>query len=68
MGILRKRLAAWFGSLVNGPIADKFGRKMNMIIAVIIFVAGSSIQASAVSTGMLFVGRFSGTERLKVIH
>lgn len=39
-----------------------------MIIAVIIFVAGSSIQASAVSTGMLFVGRFSGTERLKVIH
>ena len=39
-----------------------------MIIAVIIFVAGSSIQAGAVSTGMLFVGRFSGTERLKVIH
>jgi MFS family permease len=52
------RLAAWFGSLANGPIADKFGRKMNMIIAVIIFVAGSSIQAGAVSTGMLFVGEF----------
>jgi hypothetical protein len=29
-----------------------------MIIAVIIFVAGSSIQAGAVSTGMLFVGEF----------
>jgi hypothetical protein len=30
---------------------------MNMIIAVIIFVVGSSIQAGAVSIGMLFVGK-----------
>lgn len=50
-------LTAWFGSLVNGPVADKFGRKMNMIIAVVIFVVGSAIQAGAVSIGMLFVGR-----------
>jgi MFS family permease len=53
-----KEIAAWFGSLVNGPVADKFGRKMNMIIAVVIFVIGSAIQAGAVSIGMLFVGEF----------
>ncbi len=29
-----------------------------MIIAVVIFVVGSSIQAGAVSIGMLFVGEF----------
>jgi hypothetical protein len=33
---------------------------MNMIIAVIIFVVGSAIQAGAVSIGMLFVGELNG--------
>jgi hypothetical protein len=33
---------------------------MNMIIAVVIFVVGSAIQAGAVSIGMLFVGEFRG--------
>jgi hypothetical protein len=33
---------------------------MNMIIAVVIFVVGSAIQAGAVSIGMLFVGEFHG--------
>lgn len=50
-------LTAWFGSLVNGPIADRFGRKMNMIYAVAIFLVGSSIQAGAVNIAMLFLGR-----------
>lgn len=48
-------LAAWFGSLVNGPLADKLGRKKNMIVAVVIFVAGSAVQAGAVNIAMLFV-------------
>lgn len=30
-----------------------------MIIAVVIFVVGSAIQAGAVSIGMLFVGEFN---------
>ncbi|KAE8374402.1 general substrate transporter [Aspergillus bertholletiae] len=50
-------LAAWFGSLVNGPIADRLGRKMSMNIAVVIFVIGSAIQCGAVNIPMLFVGR-----------
>ena len=65
--MLMGRQAAWFGSLVNGPIADKFGRKMNMIIAVIIFVVGSSIQAGAVSIGMLFFGKFGDIRRWKLV-
>jgi MFS family permease len=50
-------LAAWFGSLVNGPIADRSGRKTSILLAVVIFTIGSAIQAGAVSVGMLFAGR-----------
>lgn len=50
-------VAAWFGSLVNGPLADRFGRKWSMQLAVIIFVVGSAIQAGAVSVAMIFVGK-----------
>lgn len=48
--------AAWLGSLVNGPLADKFGRKIDMIVAVAIFLAGSAVQAGAVNIVMLFLG------------
>ncbi|RDW79678.1 MFS transporter-16 [Coleophoma cylindrospora] len=50
-------ITAWFGSLLNGPIADKLGRKFNMMLAVVIFVTGSAIQAGAVNLVMLFLGR-----------
>ncbi|KAJ9303750.1 hypothetical protein DTO217A2_6762 [Paecilomyces variotii] len=50
-------LAAWFGSLINGPLADRIGRKLSINIAVIIFVIGSAIQCGAVNIPMLFVGR-----------
>ncbi|KAJ5915151.1 hypothetical protein N7454_011263 [Penicillium verhagenii] len=50
-------LAAWLGSLINGPISDRVGRKVSMNLAVIVFVIGSAIQCAAVSIPMLFVGR-----------
>jgi MFS family permease len=50
-------LAAWFGSLVNGPIADRFGRKSSILMAVFVFTIGSAIQAGAISVGMIFAGR-----------
>ncbi|KAG4443336.1 hypothetical protein IFR05_001205 [Cadophora sp. M221] len=50
-------LAAWAGSLINGPIADRYGRKPDMMVAVAIFTIGSAIQAGAVNIAMLFVGR-----------
>jgi len=49
-------LAAWFGSLVNGPVADRFGRKGSIIIAVGIFTIGSALQAGAVNISMAFAG------------
>ncbi|KAL5119957.1 hypothetical protein ACEQ8H_002055 [Pleosporales sp. CAS-2024a] len=50
-------LAAWFGSLVNGPVADRFGRKGSIMIAVVIFTIGSAMQAGAVTIEMAFAGR-----------
>lgn len=49
--------AAWFGSLCNGPTADRLGRKASMLIAVVIFTIGSAIQCSAQNIPMLFAGR-----------
>ncbi|KAF4455365.1 MFS transporter SP family sugar:H+ symporter [Fusarium albosuccineum] len=50
-------LCAWFGSLVNGPVADFLGRKGSMLVAVVIFTIGSAFQAGANSIAMLFAGR-----------
>ena len=49
-------LAAWFGSLVNGPIADRIGRKGSILAAVLVFLLGSSLQAGASTIGVLFGG------------
>lgn len=50
--------AAWAGSLINGPIADRIGRKLSINVAVVIFVIGSAIQCGAVNIPMLFTGEF----------
>lgn len=49
-------LLAWLGSLINGPIADKIGRKGSMLLAVVVFTIGSAFQAGADSAEMLFAG------------
>lgn len=49
-------LAAWLGSLVNGPIADRLGRKASILLAVAIFTLGAALQAGAESYPMLFTG------------
>lgn len=52
-------LAAWLGSLVNGPVADRYGRKDSILIAVVIFIVGSALQAAATNLGMAFTGMCS---------
>lgn len=49
-------LLAWAGSLVNGPVADKFGRKGSILIAVVIFTVGAVLQAAAVNIAMALAG------------
>lgn len=51
-------LLAWAGSLVNGPVADKFGRKGSIEIAVVIFTIGSALQAGAINIAMALAGMF----------
>lgn len=51
-------LCAWLGSLINGPIADRLGRKGSILLAVIIFTIGSAFQAGADSISMLFGGMY----------
>ncbi|KAF8534861.1 general substrate transporter [Trichophaea hybrida] len=52
------QLGAWFGALCNGPIAQKFSRRYSMMIAVVIFCFGSSLQAGAQNENYIFAGRF----------
>lgn len=51
-------LGAMFGSFVNGPIADRFSRRWSLLVANIVFLIGSIIQAAAQNVPMIFVGRF----------
>jgi MFS family permease len=50
-------LFAWAGSLANGPIADRAGRKGSILLAVVVFTVGSALQAAAHDIPMLFAGR-----------
>jgi len=50
-------LAARFGSLANGPVCDKIGRKRDIVSNVVIFLLGSSLQTGATAPVYLFAGR-----------
>ncbi|KAI8256519.1 hypothetical protein K4K53_007036 [Colletotrichum sp. SAR 10_77] len=51
-------LGAMVGALVNGPIADALSRRWTILLANVIFLIGSIIQAAAIDVPMIFVGRF----------
>ncbi|SPN99939.1 related to transporter (major facilitator superfamily) [Cephalotrichum gorgonifer] len=51
-------LGAMFGALANGPIADRISRRWSILLANIVFLIGSIIQAASVNVPMMFVGRF----------
>lgn len=50
-------LCAWFGSLINSPIVERFGRRDSIIYSCVIFVLGCAIQTGAKNSPMLFGGR-----------
>lgn len=51
-------LAAWIFSMVAGHFTEKYGRKMVIIYASVIFTVGSIVMALALDKWMLLVGRF----------
>ncbi|KAF4918746.1 MFS glucose transporter mfs1 [Colletotrichum viniferum] len=53
-------LDAFIGALNMGWLADWISRKRSLMVAVVIFIVGSSIQTAAVNYDMLTAGRFFG--------
>ncbi|CAK43463.1 uncharacterized protein An01g00850 [Aspergillus niger] len=53
-------LGAWAGALFNGYLADRISRKYSMMVAVVIFTLGSSLQAGAQKPSYFFAGRIVG--------
>ncbi|KAL4078276.1 general substrate transporter [Scleroderma yunnanense] len=51
------KVTAWFGSLLNGPICDKIGRRRNVMANVVVFLVGSALQTGATAEKHLFIGR-----------
>lgn len=51
----------FFGALAAAPLADRFGRKIALMIAAVIFIAGSAMQTwSNGGKGLLYSGRAVG--------
>ncbi|KAJ6086622.1 hypothetical protein N7467_005536 [Penicillium canescens] len=48
----------FFGALGAAPIADKFGRRMGMVIETVVFVFGVILQTAATSIPLFVAGRF----------
>lgn len=49
---------AFFGALMAGWTADRFGRKRTIQIGSVIAIVGCTLQTAAVNVGMLIAGRF----------
>jgi sugar porter (SP) family MFS transporter len=52
-------LGAMFGALAGGELADRFGRRNTIMVSGVLFVVGAAIQAFAVATAMLVLGRLT---------
>ncbi|KAF5092675.1 hypothetical protein D0Z03_002750 [Geotrichum reessii] len=51
-------LGAWIGAMCNGYLADKYGRKKSVVIAVFVFCIGVIVQACAKNKDYILGGRF----------
>ncbi|EAW07049.1 putative MFS monosaccharide transporter [Aspergillus clavatus NRRL 1] len=51
-------LGAWLGTLINGYLADATGRRVTVVIAVVVFCVGVIVQACTKDPGYVYAGRF----------
>ncbi|KAI8139057.1 general substrate transporter [Fennellomyces sp. T-0311] len=51
-------LGAFAGALFAGPLSERIGRKISVMVATVIFWLGTSMQTGATSDGLLMAGRF----------
>jgi MFS family permease len=50
-------LGAAFGSMIGGPFADRYGRKLTIIVADVFFTIGAIVMGVAPSIAVLILGR-----------
>ncbi|KAM0099926.1 hypothetical protein ACP6JE_005474 [Aspergillus fumigatus] len=51
-------LGAWLGTLINGYLADATGRRVTVVIAVVVFCVGVIVQACTKNPDYIYAGRF----------
>ncbi|KAF2773918.1 putative MFS monosaccharide transporter [Teratosphaeria nubilosa] len=51
-------LGAWVGTLFNGYLADKIGRRATAVVACVVFLIGVIVQACTENKNYVFGGRF----------
>lgn len=51
-------LGAWIGTLINGYMADALGRRLTVLVAVVVFCVGVIVQACTQNKDFVFAGRF----------
>ncbi|KAI9470426.1 general substrate transporter [Zychaea mexicana] len=51
-------LGAFAGALFAGPLSERIGRKISIMVGTVIFWLGTSMQTGATSDGLLLAGRF----------
>ncbi|GFF24244.1 probable glucose transporter rco-3 [Aspergillus udagawae] len=51
-------LGAWLGTLINGYLADATGRRITVVIAVVVFCVGVIVQACTKNPDYVYAGRF----------
>ncbi|KAJ5798470.1 uncharacterized protein N7503_007766 [Penicillium pulvis] len=51
-------LGAWVGTLANGYLADRLGRRLTVLVAVAVFCVGVIVQACTQNKDYVFAGRF----------
>ncbi len=49
---------AFFGAMFAGPVGDRLGRRLTILIGAVIFIVGGIVQTSAPNVKALFTGRF----------